>query len=175
MSSGSRARAHERREHFDGRTKRLDGEHLAADVRVQPDELDGRGCAGPVDGPLRVACREAEPELRVVLPGLHVFVRVGLDAGSDPEEHRRSETVLRMQRVEAIELVERVDDGATHARGASRPQLDEALVVAVKDEPLGGKPAASATCSSPPVATSRRNPSSSTKRTIARHKNAFEA
>ena len=46
--------------------------------------------------------------------------------------------VLGMQAVEAIELVEGVDDDATDARGPSAWRSSSiALVVAVKDEPLG--------------------------------------
>ena len=69
------------------------------------------------------------------------------------------------RRIEPVELVERVDDGAPDARHAGHAQLVGALVVAVEHEALGRKRGrGSATCSSPPVATSRRSPSSSTSR-----------
>ncbi len=85
----------------------------------------------------RVARREAEPELRVVLAGLHVLVGVRLDARSYPQQHRGHTTVLGIEGVEAIELVERVDDGAPDPCGAGHAQLFDALVVAVQHQAVG--------------------------------------
>ena len=48
--------------------------------------------------------------------------------------------ILGVQGVEAIELVERVDNDARHTRGPSHAELVDALVVPVEDQALGRKP-----------------------------------
>ncbi len=106
---------------------------------VESDEVDGRRRRRPLDRPSSVADAHAEPELRVVLAGLHVLMRVGLDARCHPQQHGRRDAVIRMKCVQAVELVERVDDEATDPRGARHPELFDALVVAVQDETVGGE------------------------------------
>ena len=64
---------------------------------------------------------------------------VRLDPGRDPQQHRRREPVVRVQRVETVELVERVDDGAPDRGRSGHAQLVRALVVAVEHEALGRK------------------------------------
>ena len=114
-----------------GERRRL--EHVRADVAVQPHQFDRRRSPGPVDRPQRIAVAEVEPELRVVLPGGDELVRVGVDARRDPQQDlgRRSGT-RRGERVEAIELVERIDHDVAHAGGDRHPQLGQRLVVAVQ-------------------------------------------
>ena len=87
---------------------------------------------------------------------------------------RRAER--RGQLLEAVELVEGVGDDAADAERQRGVELVVGLVVAVEHEPLGaGSRRASATWSSPPVATSRCRPSSATSCAMAVQRNAFAA
>ena len=107
-------------------------EHVRADVAVEPDEVDAVGGRRPLDGPLGIAVAEVEPELRIVLTGGDELVGVGVDPGRDPQQNvgRGSDPFL-VEHVEAIELVEGVDDDVTHTRRDRFTQLVAALVVAV--------------------------------------------
>ena len=122
-----------------------------------------------------VARRDAEAELRVVLAGADELVGVGLDAGRDPDQHLRDDGRPRRGSArEPVELVEAVDDDATDA-GPPRRRAARRATCCCRAGRAGrpGTPAASATCSSPPVATSRCMPSSWASRAIARHRNAL--
>ena len=99
--------------------------------------LDER--ARPFDGSHRVAVAEVEAELRVVLAGGDELVGVGVHAGRDPQQHVGHRTdAFGAQRVEPIELVERVDDDVAHPPRDRLPQLGDALVVAVHHTGAGG-------------------------------------
>ena len=87
-----------------------------------------------------VAVLQVEAELRIVLPGGDVRVRVGVHARRDTEQDVRGRLALAVQHVEAIQLVETVDDDTPHARCDPQPQLVEALVVAVHHARRGGHP-----------------------------------
>ena len=142
-----------------GERRRL--EHVRSDVAVHADQLDGRRPPRPVDRPQRVAVAEVEPELRIVLAGGDELVGVGVDARRDAQEDlRRGPDAVGGERVEAVELVEGVDDDVAHAGLDRHPQLGDRLVVAVQRARRPGTPAASATWSSPPEATSSSSPSS---------------
>ena len=68
-------------QHLDGLDEGVDDEDLAADVGVQPDQVDRAAMApSALDGLAGGAGLEAEAELGVVLAGPHVLVGVGLDA-----------------------------------------------------------------------------------------------
>ena len=58
--------------------------------------------------------------------------------GRDAQQHVGDGEPVAVQRVEAIELVEAVDDDAPHAGRDRQPQLVDALVVAVHDARRGG-------------------------------------
>ena len=90
------------------------------------------------DGPFGVADGEPEAELRVVLPGPDELVGVGLDAGRDPQQHAGHGMARSHQRLDAVDLVEGVDDDPTDAVVEGAAQLVGALVVAVQHEALGG-------------------------------------
>ena len=152
----------------------LGGEDLAADVGVQPDQLDGGRSPRPVDGALGHATGEAEAELGVGLAGADVLVGVGLDAGRDPQLHPRHR-VRRRGAARAVELVEAVDDDVVHAGGQRGGQLGRDLLLPWSTSRSAGTPAASATCISPPVATSSNMPSSCTRRAMARQRKALVA
>ena len=112
----------------------LHREHVGTDVGVEADELDRGGPLGPLDRRRGGTAGQAEAELRVVLAGLDVLVGVGVDAGRDAQQHPRRGEPLGVQGVEAVELVEGVDDDAPDAGAHGGAELVEALVVAVEDE-----------------------------------------
>ena len=70
----------------------------------------------PVDGTCGVAVAEVEAELGVVLAGGDELVGVGVHAGRDARRAPRNRQALGVQRVEAVELVEAVDDDAAARR-----------------------------------------------------------
>ncbi len=112
-------------------------EDVRPDVAVEADEVHRRRPLRPQRGALGVAVGEVEAELGVVLPGGDVRVRVGVDSRRDTQQDVRSGQALAVEGVEAIELVEAVDDDAPHAGGDRQPQLVAALVVAVHDARRG--------------------------------------
>ena len=122
-----------------------------------------------------VAVGQVEAELRVVLSGGDVLVGVGVDAGRDAQQHvgngRRSASCS----VEAIELVEAVDDDVPHADLRGGRSSSMLLLLPWNVQQVGSDAAARATCSSPPLATSSDSPSSTARRAIAPHRNAFVA
>jgi hypothetical protein len=125
-------------EHADGGLEEAGFEDLAADVGVQADQVHRRGARRPVEGRLGGAGVDAEAELRVVLSGLDVLVGVGLDAGGEADEHLGRGDPFAHEGLDAVHLVERVDDDAPDALGQGAAQLVGGLVVAVQHEPVGG-------------------------------------
>ncbi len=80
---------------------------------------------------MREPVGHAEPELRVLLAGLDVVVRVGLHARRDADEDRLGRPALLGHRREPVHLVEGVDDDAAHAGVEALGELVVGLVVAV--------------------------------------------
>ena len=115
-------------EHLDCRLEDLDLEELAAQVTVQADEVGSL-----LDRLLDLAERDAE--LAVDLAGLDVGVCRRLDSGRDA--HQRARAVGRHDPVEAVDLVERVDDDVADASGDRLLELGVGLVVAVHQDALG--------------------------------------
>ena len=104
-----------------------------------PTRLTLVGGGRPLDGPLGIAVAEVEPELRIVLTGGDELVGVGVDPGRDPQQDvGRGSDPLLVEHVEAVELVERVDDDVTHTGRDRLTQLVDALVVAVQHARRGG-------------------------------------
>ena len=130
-------RVDERCERLDGLLEELSDEHLRADVRVDPDQLDRFGRRGAVHRSVGITRRESEPELGVVLAGHDVLVGVRLDAGRDAQQHLRHPSVGDVHPLQAIEFIEAVNDDATDAGVAGHAQLVITLVVAMQDEPVG--------------------------------------
>ena len=93
--------------------------------------------ASAVERLVRRPRRHREAELRVLLPGHHVLVRVRLDPGRDPHEQaRRAEVGAGLdEAAQAVDLVEGVHDDAADACPEGRLQLVRGLVVAVQHEP----------------------------------------
>ena len=131
---------------------------LRPDVAVQAAEAQRRTLDDAPDGPERHAVRDREPELRLLGAGLDELVRVRLDARRHPHEHRGTVGAEPTKRRDA-----RVDRSRRRSRPRSdrrRPRAPAAssasdLLLPWNTMRSAGKPAWSATCSSPPVATSR--------------------
>ena len=124
-------------DHTGGLTERTDSEDLAPDVCMDAEHVDRGRHLGPLDRPFSPAVGDGEPELGVVLAGGDVVVGFGLDTGREAQQDLRRHAGLGEQHVEAVELVETVDDDATDAGLDRHTQLGERLVVAVEHEPLG--------------------------------------
>src|SRR4051812_38615477 len=107
----------------------LELEDLRADVGVQADELEMLAVQHALDRPRGEAVLEAEAELRVELPGLHVVVGRRPHAGGHPDQHGLAPLE---QALAALDLVERVDDQVPDARAGGESDLLVGLVVAVQ-------------------------------------------
>ena len=113
-------------------------EDLAADVRVEPDQLELGRPARPLDGGRGITAAEPEAELRIDLARHHVLVGVGFNPRRHPYEHAgRLRARSLDEALGAVELVEAVDHDAVHADLDRGGQLVVGLVVAVHDEPVG--------------------------------------
>ena len=87
----------------------------------RPTSSTAGDAGGPGERGRGRARGDAEAELRVVLAGPHELVGVGLDARRDAQEHRRDAArPVGHQRLDAVELVERVDHDAPDAVGQRR-------------------------------------------------------
>ena len=150
---------------------------LGTDVAVEPGEVHvpagrhplGRGQGGPG--------ADREPELGVVGARLDVFVGVGLDAGGDPDQDPGGgQPLVAHQRFDPVELGVGVGHDPAHPGGQAAGQLvDRTCCCRGRRSAPPGSGRPGPTCSSPPVATSRWRPSSSTRRAMALHRNALPA
>ena len=150
-------------------------EDLRADVGVQPDQVERRLGGDRPHRPRGLALGDREAELLVLVRGGDVLVRVRLDAGGHPQQHRLHDAAARGDRSQPLDLDVGVDDDPADTDLDRALELGDALVVAVEADPAGSKPAASATASSPPEQTSRLSPSSAIQRTLATVRNALPA
>ena len=152
-------------------------EDLAADVGVHADQLDP---GQQLEGGHRLgggAGRHREAELGVLLPGAHELVGVDLDSRGDPHQHRGGarlpgSSVSRPSR--AISSKESTTIRPTPAASARASSASD-LLLPCSTSRSAGTPAASATCSSPPVDTSRYMPSWWASAAIAVHRKALVA
>ena len=122
----------------DRRGERVEPEHLRADVAVQPREPQ-HAAVDDARAPRASASPFCEPEaeLGVFGAGLDVLVRVRLDARRHAHQHGRRACPSADERLEAVELVERVDDDPADAGVERGAQLGGRLVVAVEHDALG--------------------------------------
>ena len=133
----------------------------------KPAKCKGVGLRHPQCRFTRRAVGDGEAELRVVGAGGDVLVRVRLDPGRDPHQH----AAARPPRpASASSRSSSSNESATmrptpRSRAARSSSSD--LLLPWNTTRPGGNPARTATCSSPPVATSRWRPSSATRRAIA--------
>ncbi len=143
-----------------------------------PARRDGR--PGAVEAGHRLcggARAHAETELGVVVTGAHVLVGMGLDARRHPDEDGRLPAVadLRHQALEAVDLVEGVDDDAPCFCDKGLTQLPVGLVVSVQDQALPGHAGGQGHIGLPPGRHVDAEPSSCASRAISRQKNALDA
>ena len=113
----------------------------------------------------RWAARSASPLARLK-PNLESFCPVAMyvcvwawTPGVTRSRTSGDRQACAVQRVEAIELVEAVDDDAPHA-GSRSPARNSSMLLLLPcmTHAAAGTPAASTTCSSPPLATSNSRP-----------------
>ena len=106
-------------------------------MRVEAADLEARRLTALDCGRQR---RQRNPEFRVLLPGRDLLVGVGPDPGRHPQEDALATTGGEL--LEAVDLVEGVDDHVPDAGIESLLQLGLGLVVAVHVDPLRLEPAA---------------------------------
>ena len=109
-------------------------------MTVKADEVHRVALGDAHRGVARRSARHGEAELRVVGTGGDVLVRVRFDARGHTHEHPGPRKSTRDERLDAIELVDTVDDEPPDAQLEGKPQLELGFVVPVKHHPLGGKP-----------------------------------
>ena len=117
--------------------ERVEPEHLRADMTVQPGEAQRAARDHAPHRAQRVAALEAEAELGVFRTGLDVLVRVRLDARRHAHEQPGRVGATGGEPLEAVELVEGVDDDPPHSGLDRGAQLVGRLVVAVEHDALG--------------------------------------
>ena len=99
----------------------------------------------------------------------------GRTPGRDAHEHLLLLPASGRGRLEPVDLLERVDHEVADAQVEAELDLGHRLVIAVEVDARGGKPAARAAASSPPVATSSERSSWATSSHIARQLKALLA
>ena len=136
-------------------------EDLRADVAVQPDQPQPAAREHPAHRLRGVAAgRQREAELLVLVRGGDELVGVRLDADGHPDQHRDATGAARRgERGQPGDLVERVEHDARRSRPRPRRSSAVDLLLPCSAIRSAGKPARSATASSPPLQTSRRRPS----------------
>ncbi len=83
-------------------------------MTVEAHQLTAAGFAHTFDGAGRITVAEIEAELRVVLTGGDVFVRVRLHTRGHANLHTRNRKTAPTQLGESIDLVETVDHDMAH-------------------------------------------------------------
>ena len=114
-------------------------EDVAADVAVQPDQLERGQSEHRADRLSSSAARQREAELLVLLAGLDVLVGVRLDARRHADVDPLAHAVALGDRCQALDLDGAVDDETADAGADPALELGDALVVAVEQQPLGGE------------------------------------
>ncbi len=143
-----------------GQFESVDVEDLRTDVAVQPDEPEVAGGEHAADGGHGRAAGERETELLVFVRGRDEFVGVRLDTDGDPDEDVLHDTELTGDLVEAVDLGHRVEHDVPDTGAAPRCAVRRRTCCCRAWRSCSaGKPACSATASSPPDATSSDNPS----------------
>ena len=166
----------ERGQHLDRLVEEVGDEHLAADVHVHADEVDGHGRRRLARWPVARPPMTPKPNFESSWPvrtnswvcASTPGVMRSSTVGAMPSSACRTARCGRARRSCRPRCARR----RPPAPCAARPTTC-CCRAARADRPA--RPAASATCSSPPVATSRCMPSSCARRAMARQRNAFVA
>ena len=115
-------------------------EDLAADVAVQAEQVEDVRAGEDARGRLeRLTTGEAEAELLVLVTGGDELVGVRLDTHGHAHHDGGDDPELGGDHRDALDLLEGVDDDSAHPVGQCRPDLRDALVVAVEADPLTGE------------------------------------
>ncbi len=170
--------AHEADHDLDRLAVALEREDLAADVHVQAGEVDARQRARGFDAGHRESVVQAEAELRVLLPGLDVAVRVRPDTRRDADEHglasrRARDVATRLMRSSSSS--ESTTMRSTPASTASASLAEASCCCRAPGCATRGLLTRGRWRARRPEAHRIMQPSSWTRRHIARHMNALAA
>ena len=110
-------------------------EDLAADVAVQPEQVEARCVEHPAYGVEGLAVADREAELLVLVGGGDVLVGVRLDAGGHAHHDGLGPAEPLGDLGQPLDLLEGVDDDPADAEGDRLLELGQALVVAVEADP----------------------------------------
>src|SRR5690606_26235573 len=114
------------------------GEDLAADVGVQPEQVQLGGGEGPVDRLAGGAGGEREAELLVLVRGRDVLVAAGVHTGGDADHDGGHDPGGTGALGDEVDLGQGVDDEAADAVRERGVDLLDGLVVAVQPDRLAG-------------------------------------
>ena len=129
---GQVVRRGEGRHHLGRPPEAVGGEHVGADVAVQPDEVDGGRPAGASAARAASPLPRLNPNFESSWPVAMYSWVWAWTPGRDAQQHvGRGHGAAGMEGLEAVELVEAVDDDVAHAGVERHQQLGVALVVAV--------------------------------------------
>ena len=131
---------HTRREVDDdarGLSKGLGPEDLGADVAVQPAEVQVRRVLDRGHGLVRLAGRQGQAELLVLVGGRNVFVAACVDTGLEAHHDGRDDAEVSGDALDLVDLIHRVDEDAMNASLESEANLRVRLVVAVQADARG--------------------------------------
>ena len=109
----------------------LDDQDLRADVRMQADEPQIRRVHGFLDGLPSGAARDRQTEFLILHSGGHVFVAAGVHPGRHPEHDGGDGALVPRDRIDELQLGQRIDDEMPDFRPQSELDLFARLVVAV--------------------------------------------
>ena len=159
----------------DGDLETMRLEDLGPDVAVDAAQVQELRTVATHQCGQRLTAHDRQAELLVLVGGGDVLVRVGLDAGGDAHHDLGGGPALVAGPLEPRNLVEGVDDDASHSLVQSEGDFLLRLVVAMEAQPLGRHSPASAIRISPIVVTSRLSPSSIAQRATVLVSNALPA
>ena len=105
-------------------------------MRVQAHQLEAGGGVHPAYGVERIAAREREAELLVLVRGRDELVRVRLDPDGGAYQDALRDAALDAEPAQPVDLDERVDDDPADPGVERRGELGDRLVVAVQQQPV---------------------------------------
>ena len=124
---------------LDGLAEPVELEDLAADVGVQADQVEMRRHQGLPNGFQRDPVPQSEPELGVHLPGLDIGMSVRFHPWGDTQQNRLLVAAGPGYLFQQSEFLEAIDHHETNPAGKRVLQFGAGLVVAMKEDALGGE------------------------------------